>query len=228
MAKQKNRKKRPQGSGNTQEKEGDAMAEDSGFQVSPTLWGYTMESDFEEPRMGLRRYFKLIGAAMLLAAIALWLVPVSAGDTRTLILKGALSVFFACMGAIFLLAPPRQLRRQVQVDLKRDEIRAGWLTRLGDFHMENLIPFDEVELVFLCNETGEPQDVNLILLTGDEDFALIVAQSDREDLEPWRNKLVCDLNQAASRADPRKPRRKCPDIPSMRDLWAKNEGVAAV
>ncbi len=188
-----------------------------------------MQSDFEEPQMGLRRYYKAIGAFMLLAMLGLWLMPGALSDTRILILKLALSLFFGCMGAIFLLAPPRRMRREVQFDLKRTEIRAGWLNRDGEFHLENLHFFDDVDVVMLICEPDRPEEASLILRIGDEEVGLIVAQAGRAELEPWRNKLACDLSIVAGGTDPAGPAGAEPareDRPFVLGPRMEGEGIA--
>ena len=224
MVEESDRKKGPEGAGKQRKK--CQKAEDGGcrFQVNPTLWGYAMQSDFEEPKMGLRRYFKAIGVFMLLAMIGLWFLPGGVADTRMLIMKLALSLFFGAMGSIFLFAPPRCLRREVQFDLKRSEVRAGWLNRLGEFHMENLYSFDDVDVVMLLCEPDQPDTASLIVQMEDDGMSLIVAQATRDELEPWRNKLACDLSVTVAGTGKPKPARA--DLPLMLGPRMEGEGIA--
>lgn len=225
MVEKSDRKNGPKGSDKPRKRY--RKADDGGcrFQVNPTLWGYVLQSDFQEPKMGLRRYFKAIGVFMLMAMIGLWFLPGSVADTRMLIMKLALSLFFGSMGSIFLFAPPRCLRREVQFDLKRSEVRVGWLNRLGEFHVENLYLFDDVDVVMLLCEPEQPDAASLILQMGDDAISLIVAQATRDELEPWRNKLACDLSVTVA-GGAKKPKPARADLPMMLGPRVKGDGIA--
>lgn len=172
------------------------------FQVNPTLWGYVLQSQFDAPAMGLQRYFKVIGLFMASMVLGLWFLPGAIYGAKVLILKLALSVFFGAMAVIFLAAPARRLQREVQFDLSRGEIRAGWLCRRGNFHLENLHAFDDIDVVMLWAEAGAPEEASLILQIEGEELGLVVAQGNRADLEPWRLRLARDLAAIAKGAGP--------------------------
>ena len=172
------------------------------FQANPTLWGYVLQSCFEAPPMGLQRYFKVIGLFMAAMVLGLWFLPGAIYGAKVLILKLALSVFFGAMAVIFLAAPARRMHREVQFDLTRGEIRAGWLNRKGDFHIENLHAFDDVDVVMLWADPARPDEANLILRVDDMDVGLVVAQGSRAQLEPWRLRLARDMAAIARGAGP--------------------------
>ncbi len=175
---------------------GQNRAEQTGspcFRVNPTLWGYVLQSCFEAPAMGLQRYFKLIGLFMAAMVLGLWILPGAIYGTKVLLLKLALSVFFGAMAVIFLAAPPRRLHREVQFDLTRGEIRAGWQSRQGDFHLENLHAFDDVDVVMLWVDPATPDEANLILRVDENEIGLIVAQGPTQELVEWRLRLARDM-----------------------------------
>ncbi len=173
---------------------------DQGFRVNPTLWGYVLQSRFEAPPMGLQRYFKAIGLFMAAMVLGMWFLPGAAAGARVLVLKLGLSMFFGAMAVIFLAAPPRRMQREVQFDLTRGEIRAGWLSRRGDFHLENLHAFDDVDVVMLWADPERPEDASLILRVDGEELGLVVAQGSCEELAPWRLRLARDLSAIAKGA----------------------------
>ena len=168
------------------------------FQANPTLWGYVLQSDFQEPPMGLRRYTKFFAFCMFVITTLLWFAPGATGVESVLLMKLGLTLFFSVVGVVFYLAGPRQIRREVQIDLDRCQIRAGWLTSDRSFHLENLHDFDDVDVVMLWEDeaTGE---ASLVLNIHDREMGLVVAQGRPEVLAPWRDEIARLLAPPAAR-----------------------------
>ncbi len=198
-----------------------------GFQVNPTLWGYVLRSEFDVPPMGLQRYFKAIGLFMAAMVLGLWFLPGAIYSPKVLVLKLGLSLFFGAMAVIFLAAPPRRMRREVQFDLERGEIRAGWLCRRGDFHLENLHGFDDVDVVMLWVDPASPEEANLILRVDGAELGLVVAQGSRAELEPWRLRLARDLAAIARGAGPVAAAAERSGTPVLLGPRLEGEGIAA-
>ncbi len=197
------------------------------FQVNPTLWGYVLQSSFVAPPMGLQRYFKVIGLFMAAMVLGMWFLPGALYGAKVLILKLGLSLFFGAMAVIFLAAPPRRMRREVQFDLTRGEIRAGWLCRRGDFHLENLYAFDDVDVVMLWTDPQAPDEASLILRIDDVDLGLVVAQGSREELEPWRLRLARDMAAIARGAGPVAAAAERSGTPLLLGPRLEGDGIAA-
>jgi len=208
----------------------DRQAGDACFQVNHTLWGYVLHSCFEAPPMGLQRYYKVIGLFMAAMVLGLWFLPGAFSGTlfgaKVVVLKTGLSLFFAAMAVIFIAAPARRMRREVQFDLTRGEIRAGWQCRQGDFHLENLHAFDDVDVVMLWLDEQDPSQANLILRIDGDDLGLVVAQGARELLEPWCLRLARDMAAIAKGAGPVAAAAERSGTPIL--LGPRLEGVGAV
>lgn len=195
------------------------------FQANPTLWGYVLQSCFEAPPMGLQRYFKVIGLFMAAMVLGLWFMPGALFDAQVVVLKVGLSLFFAAMAVIFLAAPARRMRREVQFDLRCGEIRAGWQCRKGDFHLENLYAFDDVDVVMLWVDEQDPNEANLILRIDGEELGLIIAQGPCAQLEPWCLRLARDMAAIARGAGPVAAAAERSGTPIL--LGPRLEGVSA-
>lgn len=173
------------------------------FEANPTLWGYVLVSDFADlaPSRAIR--LRRIGSAvMVLAAFGLWLAPGAIASPQVLLIKLGLTALFAVL-ALLLHARARQsLRREVQFDLSRGEVRAGWQNRHGFFQMESLHSFDEVDVVTLWQDDTDAARAWLILRLGCDDEALVVAQAPGAALAPWQERLARDLAVSAVGLDP--------------------------
>ena len=200
---------------------------DACFQVNPTLWGYVLQSSFEAPAMGLQRYFKVIGLFMAAMVLGMWFLPGALFGAQVLVLKAALSLFFGAMAVIFIAAPARRMRREVQFDLSRGEIRAGWQCRQGDFHLENLHAFDDVDVVMLWVDEEKEGEANLILRVGDDGLGLIIAQGASELLRPWCLRLARDMAAIAKGAGPVAAAAERSGTPLLLGPRLEGDGIAA-
>ena len=115
----------------------------------------------------------------------------------------------------------------MQFDLKRGEIRAGWLCRRGDFHLENMHAFDDVDVVMLWADPQAPEEANLILRIADIDLGLVVAQGARDELEPWRLRLARDMAAIARGAGPVAAAADRSGTPLLLGPRLEGDGIAA-
>lgn len=190
---------------------GAAAPRESGIQLNPTLWGYVLISDFPDTGSGgfLAGLRRALGALVFLALLGLWISPDQIFNVELLSFKLILTALYLTIGTILLLRRRPRLRREVQVNTRRGELRVGIRDAKGVFQLDGVHGFDDVDVVSLYNpapdvgaDTGADMGVaSLLLQLGDSDVAVVAAYGDAQHLAPIRTQLARDLAVFAGGAD---------------------------
>lgn len=171
------------------------MSGDTTFQVNQTLFGYVLLSKYEEI-VASRTFGKTrkgLSVLLLLAISGLWLTPNAIFGVEILAFKFLLSALYVALSTFLLFRRRPHSLRELQVDLKRGELRAGFRGSNGVFHLEGIHAFDDVDVVSIWNPIDKSEQANLLLRLADSDVMLIAAQGERPLLEPYRTQLASDL-----------------------------------
>ncbi len=73
---------------------------------------------------------RFLGAVMILSAVGIWLVPVTAGDGLMVLMKLLVSVFFGCVGSVIIQWGRDSQFDEIHMDVEARELRH--LTRFCD------------------------------------------------------------------------------------------------
>ena len=174
------------------------------FQVNQTLWGYVLLSEYTEKP--IRTMFtmtrQVIGTLLLISAFSMWVFPQAVPGAEIVGMKLGLTVLYAVIAFLFLYRPQVSVCREVQVDVNRAELRAGFRNEQGMFHLESVHAFDTVSVVSLCTGKGKVGNAGLLLRIEETDVALVAARGPQGDMEETRLRLAMDLGASTGKFNP--------------------------
>ena len=174
------------------------------FQVNQTLWGYVLLSEYTEkpPRTMFTMARQVIGAILSFAAVSLWVFPQAGLDADLVGMKLGLTVLYSVIAFLFLYRPHQSVCREVQVDVNRAELRAGFRNDRETFNLESVHAFDTVSVVSMCTGKGDTGTAGLLLRIGDSDMAMMAARGPQAAMEETRLRLAMDLGASTGKFNP--------------------------
>lgn len=189
--------------GETLQMPGNAQKE-AGFQVNPTLWGYVLQSEMrrDAPHAGVALARKVLGGVLIMAALGLWLLPNAIIGPDVAAMKLGLTILYLALGFRLAYMPREVMRREVQVNLTRAELRVGFRNKAGGFSLQAVHSFDDIDAVTLWQSDCGNKKASLFLRLGGSDVALVAASGTPAQLQPLKQRLAKDLGTMAGGFNP--------------------------
>ncbi|WP_226550424.1 hypothetical protein [Celeribacter naphthalenivorans] len=165
-----------------------------------TAWGYSLSQQdglcAMRPRaeLGLR----VLSFLAFLVMAALWLWPGASFAFGLLGIKLGLTVFLGVMGLTLGYMAERGLRREVQVDLQRNQLRVVWLNRRDETRLHTVIGFDEIGSVFVRRGPVPGRTTHLDVRFGTQGEVETLFEGREEVLRELWYDLNSDLRDEAS------------------------------
>ncbi len=174
---------------------GDTPRNADGFRINSTLWGYVLLSAMahEKPRMAVILTRRFIAAVLVLAALAMWVVPNAVLGADIASMKLGLTVLYLALGFWFFYMPRQVLRREVQVNLTRGELRLGFRNKAGIFSLQAVHAFADVDIVVLWQPEKERELATLYLRLRGTGVGIVAARGPVGELMPLKGQLAKDL-----------------------------------
>lgn len=171
------------------------VSQGGSFQVTQTLFGYVLLSNYNEiiTNRFPAKIRKVLGVFFLLATVGLWFTPNTILGAGVLSIKFLLTALYLALSVVLLSRARRNTKRELQVDLQRGELRAGFRDSGGTFRLEGVHAFDDVDVVSIWVPKEDSDSAFLFLRLFGCDIALVAAQGTRSQLEPYRTQLARDL-----------------------------------
>ncbi len=164
-----------------------------GVALNDTYWGYVIHNDDKASAlvMSMQIGATVVGAAFLLAAVGLWVLPsaiVSSGDIE---LTAIASAFFAVMGGLFLRYASRGTEVEIQVDTNSKELREVVRNRAGRPSLLAIWPFDAFGGLFIDRSRAEQSA--LMLRLRNTSTVVEIARGSLKEVEALRDRLGRDM-----------------------------------
>lgn len=164
------------------------------FTLDETYWGYIIKS-CAAPNTGMKiaqTASLFIGAALLAAALGLWLIPQSMLSTDAFIMRLGASVIFTGSAVLLLWFSSRGTHSEIQIDNSLGEVREVVRNQAGKTTLLGRYGFDSIGGVFLDRQPGE-SDGTLVLRYRNTAQILPVVTGGKADLEVLKDRLGRDL-----------------------------------
>jgi hypothetical protein len=156
------------------------------------MWGYVIRSTGPCGDMAAQ-LLRFVGAAVSVAVVAMWILPAGMVSGPGVLWKaftsvGLVGLFFLC--AIVFRRPTGY---EVQVDLRRRELRMGMLTRRGDSWLRTSARFDEIGDSMVRRVSPQSADRVLCIRIRNMPEAVPVAIGDEASMLAVHDRLMSDL-----------------------------------
>ena len=166
--------------------------------VRETNFGYVIRSESAQSSSSVRgRVGRFILAAMVVAAVGVWITPFGAHAFPVTVL---LSLLFLAIGYVsFAMIRASQAGFELHVDTNRRELRSAVLTAKGESWIRSSARFGEVSDVFMRKPTPESEMRSLCLRIIGEDVTMPVAVGKESTLLALHKRLMSDLRPIEER-----------------------------
>lgn len=176
----------------------------SGIEINPTLWGYVIQGPCGERREAdAGRALRLsagIAATVLAAGLLFW--SSFAADLGDLAIRLGATLFFGFLAVIMLWRAPGPVIREVQIEMNRGEVLAGYRDGEGNFTLDTQHGFEDVTGVLLLATGDKDLPAELVLRLDGREDALLVALGESTALEPLADRMARDLGAIMAGFDP--------------------------
>lgn len=178
-----------------------------GFVVEDTYWGYIVRSSARTPVIAqvLQGFAFLIGVAMVIATLGLWLLPDSLINGPIIGMKFGASLLTMISGGFFLWYASRGTMSEIHVDTRLAEVREVVTNRAGRPTLLGRHGFDIVSEVAidLEGDAEAPRRRGALVIRSEEASALVqVATGSFDALDRLRQRLGRDLMVASPSDNP--------------------------
>jgi hypothetical protein len=165
-----------------------------GFRTEETHWGYIVRSTSETGHgLILAQSLSLLtGAALLAAAIGMWLIPGMMFGTDALMMRLFASIVFVAASALLLWYSSRGTISEIQIDNNRGEIREVIRNHTGKMSLLACYSFDSIGGVFL-EPTGSKDAASLVLRYRNSSEKVEVASGSQVELVSLRDRISRDV-----------------------------------
>ncbi|MCR9077168.1 MAG: hypothetical protein NXI07_14100, partial [bacterium] len=181
--------------------------ESMGFVVEDTYWGYIVRSTARTPVLVhlMQGFAFVIGVAMVIATLGLWLMPDSLIHGPIIGMKFGASTLTTIAGGFLLWFASRGTATEIHVDTRLAEVREVVTNRAGRPTLLSRHGFDIVAEVAIDaeGEAETPRRRGELVIRSEEASALVkVASGSIDALDRLRQRLRRDLMVAAPSANP--------------------------
>jgi hypothetical protein len=178
-----------------------------GFVVEDTYWGYVVRSTARTPILAhlMQGLSFLLGVTMIVATLALWLLPDSLMSGSVVGMKFGASTLTMVCGAFFLWYASRGTKTEIHVDTRLAEVREVVTNRAGRPTLLSRHGFDIVADVAIDadGDPEAPRRTGALVIRSEEASALVqVATGSFEALDRLRQRLGRDLMVAGPSGNP--------------------------
>lgn len=188
--------------------------------IEDTAWGFVLRERkaSERPIAWAEATLRLLGAALILAALGQWLLPGTLLVGEVIAMKLGLSAVLVAVGAGLFWWARRGFLSEFHVDLAERELRVASRNARGLSRVQLRVPMIEVESVFVqrTKEIGMPAHLfarlrgapeALYIISAPEAELQLVHQRLCEDLRPLHLRIA---ERAGRRVNPLAERREAP------------------
>ena len=167
--------------------------------VDSAPWGYAIRDAATDSLTGklVASSGRFIGAALLMAAAALWVMPDALLTPEVLGMKLGAMVMFTILGGYIFWVGRTCTPGEFQIDTTLGEVRVGTRAVNGGFREKGALTFDEISSVFLLRSKECRSRARLFLRVGGGNDALEIATGRQDELERLRDRITRDLQHAA-------------------------------
>ena len=169
------------------------------FAVDETYWGYVVRSTQKPPLAVsiLQGAAWLVGLAILLATLGLWLVPDAILEPGVIGLKIGLTAVMVGVSLLLMWFASRGTQTEIQIDTRLGEVREVVRNRAGFGTLIGCYGFDAIGSVFIDVAEGrtrsETTEGRLVLRYRNTAQTLEVARGIMRGLGPLRDRIGRDL-----------------------------------
>ncbi len=160
-----------------------------------TFWGYIIRDNHRAgtTEILMKWLAALIGVAMLVAGVGMWVMPGSAVAADMLQIKIGLTAFMALVGLSLIRFSSYGNTYEVQIDLNARELREAMRSDQGRVKVHNRLSFDKFDAVLVDRSESEGGKSRLMLRISGTDEAIEVAQDYEEHLIALKQRLSHDI-----------------------------------
>ena len=165
-----------------------------GFSVEETHWGYIVRSAGHNGHgLILSQSLSLLtGAALLAAAIGMWLIPGMLVGVDALMMRMFATIVFVSAAAMLLWYSSRGVVSEIQIDNGRGEIREVIRNHAGKMSLLACYSFDSIGGVFM-EPTGTQESASLVLRYRNSSDTVEVASGLEAELAELRDRISRDV-----------------------------------
>ena len=164
------------------------------YKIEETHWGYIVRAS-ETLGRGIviaQSVCRLIGCAMLAAAIGLWLLPSVMFGADAVFMRFFATIVFVSIAALLLWYASRGGQTEVQIDLSRGEVREVVRNQTRKQVLLGSYGFDSVASVSV--EPGlNPAEMDLVLRYRNAGGVLVLASGREAELSLLRDRISRDV-----------------------------------
>ncbi|RPE71276.1 hypothetical protein EDD53_0392 [Pacificibacter maritimus] len=120
--------------------------------VKSCAWGYVVQLQNTMVSRSLMRMEVILfclGFGVLCLVVGLWVFPGSNYSPSVIGLKTALSIVLGIFAMSVIDLARRGLRRELQVDMKRNQIRSVWRNKSNATTLQTVLEFEEINSIFI-------------------------------------------------------------------------------
>ncbi len=189
--------------------------------ISEANWGYIIRAGIPaRSRASFGELAALAGCIIFgFFAFGLWTMPGSTSSAELFPIKIGITVVFFVISAWLYLMARRGFTTEVQIDIKRQEVRLAQRNREGESSLVERFGFEEIDSVYMKRTKSEFSNDHLFLNLREAHAAVPVASALTVELEPLLERLRVDLNGNATRAA------NADTKPSLRDGKSQARGA---
>lgn len=173
---------------------GDRSCHLDGFSTEETHWGYIVRTTCNSGQnLILSQSLSLLtGAALLAAAIGMWLIPGMLITTDALFMRMFATIIFVSAASLLLWYSSRGVVSEIQIDNGRGEIREVVRNHAGRMSLLACYSFDSIGGVFM-EPTGSGDAASLVLRYRNSSETVEVATGREDDLAHLRDRISRDV-----------------------------------
>jgi hypothetical protein len=162
-------------------------------------WGYTvLKSTSKASRFLMRIEVVLlwVGLGIFTMVLGLWLMPGTNNSMTVIGLKTGLSMALGIAAMAMIELAGRGLRREIQFDSKRKQIRSVWRNRKNRTSLDTILEFEEINSIFVRRHKMPQDHAVLNIRFGVKGEILEVASGEESAMRALWEKLNNDLLRA--------------------------------
>ncbi len=177
---------------------GSARAGYGSIHRAETDWGYALSCAPERARMLHTLEIFLWGGALLSSflGLLLWVWPGATVDAPLLGIKLGLTLCFALFAVALGSLARRGMVREIQVDMRRAQLRVTMRNRAGTRRLQTVVGFDEIGSVFLRRSFVPLQVTHLNVRFGTEGKVIALLDGTQSGLRALWQDLSADIQAA--------------------------------
>ena len=176
---------------------------ESAIAIRETHWGFAVTEARPDATADLISTVlgRIAGAALLLAAFALWVTPGANLNGDLVVMKLALTVSLLAAGAALIWHARHEWRPELQVDATHREIRLALRSIFGDVRTLTRLRMREIDACFIRPSRELDGYSDLCFRVLGDDTPLRLATAPVEQLRPVLERLTRDLRTPRERVE---------------------------